>query len=59
MLFAQSLGEYGALGDVVARITTTFESVSQWVQGSLREDTTAWIVAAVVVVGVVWLFRRR
>jgi ABC-type molybdate transport system permease subunit len=58
MLFAQSLGEYGA-GGIVAQIGTTIESAARWLQRSLQEDRAAWIVAALCVVLGMWLFRRR
>jgi hypothetical protein len=59
MLLAQSLGEYGALGSMAARIVASFDSAAHWVQTSVREDRTTWIAAACVLVALWWLFRRR
>jgi hypothetical protein len=58
MLFAQSLGEYNA-GGMVARVATSFESMAQWVQMSLRDEPAMWIGGAVCLAIVVWLVRRR
>jgi hypothetical protein len=59
MLLAQSLGEYGALGSMVARLVAGLDSTAQWVQTSVREERTAWIVAGCVLVALWWAFRRR
>jgi hypothetical protein len=59
MLFAQSLGEYGGFGSIIARLTTAFDAAAQWLQLSLREDRGVWIAVAVTIVVGAWLFRRR
>jgi len=55
VMFAQSLGEYGALGSLTSGIQGLTSSISTWV-GSL--SATEWIVAAIVVIGLVILTRR-
>ena len=59
MLLAQSLGEYGGAGSIITQVASSVESGAQWVQLSLRDNPGAWIGAAVCIVVVVWLFRRR
>jgi hypothetical protein len=58
MLLAQSLGEYGG-GNVIGRLLGVFDAAVQWLQTSLQEDRTAWIVGVVCIVIVWFLFRRR
>jgi hypothetical protein len=58
MFVAQSLGEYGALGSGSA-IVARFEWAAQSLQSSVREHPAGWAAAAVCVVFVLWLFRRR
>ena len=58
MLFAQSLGEYGA-GGILAQVAAAVESAVRWLQVSFQRDRTAWIVAVICVVLGAWLFRRR
>jgi hypothetical protein len=58
MIFAQSLGEYGA-ASMIARVATTFESAAQWVQLSVRDEPAMWIGGTVCLAIVVWLARRR
>ena len=58
MLVAQSLGEYGA-ASVLSQLAANAESGAEWLQRSLQEDRTVWIVAAVCLVICMWLFRRR
>ena len=58
MIFAQSLGEYGGSSGLVAQFARAFESSTQWVQLSFREDRPVWIGAGVCLVFVLWLFRR-
>ena len=57
MLFAQSLGEYGA-GGIVAHVAATFQSAAQWIQMSLREEPGMWIGGAVCLGLLMWLARR-
>lgn len=59
MIFAQSLGEYGGSSGVLAQLFGVFESGTQWVELSLREDRTIWIAAGICLVLGLWLFRRR
>jgi len=54
-LFAQSLGEYGGLASLASGLQQLTYSISVWL-GSVRPTT--WIIAAVVVVGLVMLTRR-
>jgi ABC-type molybdate transport system permease subunit len=54
-MFAQSLGEYGALGSLGSGIQQLTYSISTWL-GSL--SATTWIIAAIVVLGLVILTRR-
>lgn len=58
MLFAQSLGEYGA-GGMIARVAMTYQSAVQWVQMSLREEPAMWVGGAVCLGVIMWLVRRR
>jgi len=55
VIFAQSLGEYGALGSLASGIQQLTYSISTWL-GSV--SATTWIIAAIVVVGLVILRRR-
>jgi len=59
MLLAQSLGEYGGLGSMVASLVSAVDSAALWVQTSVGENPTTWIVAGCILVGLGWLFRRR
>ena len=58
MILAQSLGEYGASGGVMAQLVGAVESSTEWVQLSLREDRAIWIGAGICLVVGLWLFRR-
>lgn len=58
MIFAQSLGEYGGSSGVLARLVGIFESGTQWVELSLREDRAIWITAGICLVLGLWLSRR-
>ena len=58
MIFAQSLGEYGGSSGVLAQLVSVFESGTQWVEFSLREDRTIWIAAGICLVLGLWLSRR-
>jgi hypothetical protein len=55
VIFAQSLGEYGALSSLTAGVQQLTYSIGEWL-GSL--SATEWTVAVVVVVGLVILMRR-
>ena len=55
VIFAQSLGEYVSLGSLGSRIQELSYSISTWL-GSL--SATTWIIALIVVVGLVVLTRR-
>jgi hypothetical protein len=59
MLLAQSMGEYGGMSSLMATLASSFQSGSQWLQLSLREDTSAWVAAGVGVCILMWLFRGR
>jgi preprotein translocase subunit SecG len=54
-IFAQSLGEYGALGSFGSGVQQLIYAVSTWL-GSL--SATTWVVAAIIVVGLMTLRRR-
>jgi ABC-type molybdate transport system permease subunit len=54
-MFAQSLGEYGALGSLASGVQQLTYSISTGL-GSL--SATTWIIAAIVVLGLVILRRR-
>jgi len=54
-MFAQSLGEYGALGSLASGVQQLAYSISTWL-GTF--SATTWIVAAVVVLGLFVLIRR-
>ena len=54
-MFAQSLGEYGAIGSLASGVQQLAYSISTWL-GSL--SATTWVIAAVVVLGLVVLMRR-
>jgi len=54
-LFAQSLGEYGGLASLASGLQQLTYSISVWL-GSVRPTT--WIIAAVIVVGLLVLTRR-
>ena len=58
MVLAQSLGEYGASGGVMAQLVSAIESGADWMQLSLREDHAIWIGAGICLVVGLWLFRR-
>ena len=51
----QNLGEYGALSGIGAG----FQSAAEWVGNSLDQDRGVWIGAAVVVVILLFVFRKR
>jgi hypothetical protein len=55
VIFAQSVGEYGGLGSLASGVQQLTYSISAWL-GSL--SATTWIIAAIVVVGLVILTRR-
>ena len=55
VIFAQSLGEYGGLSSLASGVQQLTYSISTWL-GSL--SATTWIIAAIVVVGLVILRRR-
>jgi ABC-type molybdate transport system permease subunit len=55
LIFAQSLGEYGALSSLASGVQQLTYSISTWL-GNL--STTEWIIAVVVVVGLFFLTRR-
>jgi hypothetical protein len=59
MFVAQAAAEYGAVSSVVASLVRLVQSGSYWVQTSFREDRSAWIIGAFVVVLCLWIFRRR
>jgi ABC-type molybdate transport system permease subunit len=54
-IFAQSVGEYGALGSLASGVQQLTYSISAWL-GSL--SATTWIMAAIVVLALVILRRR-
>jgi hypothetical protein len=54
-MFAQSLGEYGAIGSLASGVQQVVYSISTWL-GSL--SATTWIIAAAVVLGLVVFMRR-
>ena len=54
-MFAQSLGEYGAIGSLASGVQQLAYSISTWL-GSL--SATTWVIAAVVVLALVVLMRR-
>jgi hypothetical protein len=54
-VFAQSVGEYGALGSLASVLEQLTYSVSAWI-GSITPVT--WIIGAVVLVGLM-IFSRR
>ena len=56
LIFAQALGEYGALSALTAGIQQLTSDVTYWL-GSLT--TTQWIIAGIVIVGLFFLTRRR
>jgi hypothetical protein len=58
VLIAQALGEYGGAG-VLGGLATAAGSAVSWVQTSLTYDRPQWIGAAIVVLVVFWLFRKR
>lgn len=51
----QNLGEYGGL----AGIGGTLQSAANWVETSLDQDRGVWIGAAVVIVILLFVFRRK
>jgi hypothetical protein len=54
-MFAQSLGEYGAVGSLASGVQQFTYAISTWL-GSL--SATTWIIAAVVVLGLAVFMRR-
>jgi hypothetical protein len=54
-LNVQNLGEYGGL----AGLGAGFQSAADWVGNSLQQDRSVWIGAAVVVVILLFAFRKR
>jgi hypothetical protein len=58
MIFAQSMGEYGGGGGVMAQVVRAVESGAQWVQLSFSEDRPVWITVGICLLLAVWLFRR-
>ena len=58
MLVAQSLGEYGALGSMIARIASTFDSTTALLGESFHQHRTMWI-AALCVLAAFFIFRKR
>jgi hypothetical protein len=54
-MFAQSLGEYGALSSIATRAESLAYSVRAWL-GDL--SPTTWVLAAVVLIGL-FLWSRR
>jgi hypothetical protein len=58
MLVAQSLGEYGALGSMIARIASTFDSTTDLLGESFHAHRTMWI-AAFCVLAAFLIFRKR
>jgi hypothetical protein len=55
VIFAQSLGEYGGLSSLASGVQQLTYSISTWL-GSL--SATTWIIAAIVVVGLLIVTRR-
>ena len=55
VIFAQSLGEYGALGSLASGIQQLTYSIRAWL-GSL--SATTWVITAIVVVGLIFFTRR-
>jgi len=51
----QNLGEYGALSGLSGGL----QSAANWVETSLDQDRGVWIGAAVLIVIVLFLFRKR
>ena len=56
VIFAQSLGEYISLSSLMSGIQQLTYSVTTWL-GSL--SATTWIIAAVAIVGLLILTRRK
>jgi hypothetical protein len=54
-MFAQSLGEYGALGSIASRVESLSYSFGSWL-GHI--SPTTWVVVAIVVIGL-FLWSRR
>jgi hypothetical protein len=57
VLIAQAIGEYG--GSIFGGLATAVGSAASWVQASLVYDRPQWIGAAIALVVLLWLFRRR
>jgi hypothetical protein len=55
VIFAQSLGEYGGLSSLASGVQQLTHSITRWL-GSL--SATTWIIAAIVVVGLLFVRRR-
>jgi hypothetical protein len=55
VIFAQSLGEYGGLSSLASGVQQLTYSISTWL-GSL--SATTWIIAAIVVAGLLIVTRR-
>jgi hypothetical protein len=54
-LFAQSLGEYGGIASLSSTIQQLTYSIGAW---AASVSTTTWVIAAVVVLGLLILTRR-
>jgi hypothetical protein len=52
----QNIGEYGGLAGGMAG---AFQSAANWVEMSLDQDRGVWIGAAVVIVSLLFVFRKR
>ena len=61
LMLAQSVGEYGATSGagVLGRIGEFISSTGQWIADSFEQNTGLWVGAAVVLLVVFFLFRRR
>jgi hypothetical protein len=55
MLFAQSFGEYGGLASLASWIQQVTYSIGAWLGGV---STTTWVIAALVVLGLLIATRR-
>jgi hypothetical protein len=58
LIIAQSIGEYGGASGLMGQLVSLFESTTQSLQTSLREDTALWVAGAACLIVVIWLFRR-
>jgi hypothetical protein len=54
-MFAQSLGDYAALGSIASRVESLSYSVRSWLG---HVSPTTWVLVAIVVVGLFLLSRR-